>query len=87
MNSPTLPPWLTDDEIHDICDGLTQNAAQVRYLRETLGLTVRIKPNGRPLVLRADIDALTSAQPLPAAVRPIRSEPNRLALINSFRTS
>ncbi len=46
---------LTDQEIDDICDGLTQNAARVRYLRR-MGLTVRRKPNGRPLVNRAHYD-------------------------------
>lgn len=47
-------PNLTDAEIDDICDGLKQSAAKVRYLRETLGLRVERKPNGRPLVRRAD---------------------------------
>lgn len=47
---------LSDDEIDQICDGLTQNAARVRYLRR-MGLVVRQKPNGRPLVNRAHYDA------------------------------
>ena len=42
---------LTDTEIDDICGGLTQNCSKVRYL-ERLGLTVRQKPNGKPLVSR-----------------------------------
>lgn len=49
---------LTDREIDNICAGLTQNAAMVRYLRE-MKLTVRTKPNGRPLVNRAHYDAIT----------------------------
>ena len=48
---------LTDAEIENICAGYTQNAAMVRYLRK-LGLTVRQKPNGRPLVNRAHYDAV-----------------------------
>lgn len=48
---------LTDPEIDNICDGYIQNAARVRYLR-SLGLTVRQKPNGRPLVNRAHYDAM-----------------------------
>lgn len=48
---------LTDAEIESICDGLVQNAAKVRYLRK-LGLTVRQKPNGKPLVNRAHYDAV-----------------------------
>ena len=51
------PPDLTDDEIDEICAGLTQSAAQVRYLRK-LGLTVARRPNGRPLVNRAHYDAV-----------------------------
>ena len=45
-------PWLTDEEIDDRCAGLVQNAAKVRYL-QSLGLTVKTKPNGRPVVERA----------------------------------
>lgn len=47
---------LSDHEIDQICDGLTQNAARIRYLRR-MGLVVRQKPNGRPLVNRAHYDA------------------------------
>lgn len=48
---------LTDAEIDMICDGYVQNAAKIRFLR-ALGLTVRIKPNGRPLVNRTHYDAV-----------------------------
>lgn len=48
---------LSDSEIDSICEGLVQNAAKVRYLRK-LGLTVRQKPNGKPLVNRAHYDAV-----------------------------
>jgi hypothetical protein len=48
---------LTDAEIDEICAGLSQNAARVRYLGR-LGLVVRQKPNGRPLVNRAHYDAV-----------------------------
>lgn len=44
-------PFLSDAEVDDICDGLTQHAAMVRHL-ERLGLKVDRKPNGRPLVWR-----------------------------------
>lgn len=46
---------LTDAEIDLICDGYTQSAAKVRYL-QSMGLTVRRKPNGRPLVNRRHYD-------------------------------
>lgn len=48
---------LSDTEIDRICDGYVQNAAKVRYL-QAMGLTVRRKPNGRPLVNRAHYDAV-----------------------------
>lgn len=48
---------LTDAEVDGICDGYTQNAAKIRYLR-SLGLTVERKPNGRPLVNRRHYDAI-----------------------------
>ena len=47
---------LTDAEIDSICDGLVQNHAKIKYL-ERLGLLVRRKPNGRPLVNRQHYDA------------------------------
>jgi hypothetical protein len=40
---------LTDSQVDDICAGLKQNSAKVRYL-QGLGLVVKRKPNGRPLV-------------------------------------
>jgi hypothetical protein len=50
-------PYLTDAEVDDICAGLKQNAAKVRFL-ERMGLKVRRKPNGRPLVSRTAYDSL-----------------------------
>lgn len=64
---------LTDAEIDNICDGYTQNAARVRYLR-AMGLTVRQKPNGRPLVNRAHYDAVmgcAATQAAPADSQPV----------------
>lgn len=46
---------LSDEEIDRICGGLTQHLAKVRYLRR-LGLRVDRRPNGRPLVARAEWD-------------------------------
>lgn len=45
------PPDLTQAEIDGICEPLTQSAAQIRYLQR-LGVHVRRKPNGKPLVNR-----------------------------------
>lgn len=47
---------LTDDEIADICYPLTQPAAQIRFLRDELSLHVKRKPNGKPLVTRANYE-------------------------------
>lgn len=49
-----MTPILTDAEVDEICAGLIQAAAKVRYLREVLHVPVERKPNGRPLVRRAD---------------------------------
>lgn len=51
------PMDLLDSEIDDICQGLVQNFAKVRFL-ERLGLTVRRKPNGRPLICRSHYHAV-----------------------------
>lgn len=48
---------LLDSEIDQICQGLVQNFAKVRFL-ERLGLTVRRKPNGKPLVNRTHYHAV-----------------------------
>jgi Domain of unknown function (DUF4224) len=46
-------PDLTDSEIDEICAGLQQGDAKCRFLR-SLGLRVERRPNGRPLVARAE---------------------------------
>lgn len=50
--SPQDPVELTDAEVDQICAGLRQNAAKVRFLQR-LKVRVERKPNGRPLVNRA----------------------------------
>lgn len=52
---------LTDYEIDNICAGLTQNAAKVKFLKR-MGLVVRQKPNGRPLVCRSHYEMTTSGR-------------------------
>lgn len=51
ITAELLPPYLSDAEVDEMCDGLVQDAAKIRYLRG-LGLRVDRKPNGRPLVWR-----------------------------------
>lgn len=61
-----MPTDLSDEEINRICRPLTQNAAKVRYLR-SLGLVVRRRPDGTPLVSRAHYDAVMSGRVEPAS--------------------
>lgn len=49
-----MKPFLTDTEILEICEPLTQPAAQVRHL-EGLGLIVKRKPNGNPQVASSSL--------------------------------
>jgi len=55
--------FLTDDEVDAICAGYVQNAAKVRFLREVVRVPVKRKPNGRPLVLRADLQPQAAGEP------------------------
>ena len=51
--------FLTEDEIDALCEPLKQPSAQVRFLRAS-GLTVTVKPNGRPAVVRSHAEAVLS---------------------------
>lgn len=66
-------PWLSDDEIDDLCSGLRRNDAKARHLR-SLGIVVNLKPNGRPLVMRSHAEAvlsgMTEIASAPMAVNP-----------------
>ena len=48
-----MTPYLTDEELAEICASHTQGAAQIRLLRRW-GIKVERKPNGRPLIRRHD---------------------------------
>lgn len=50
-----MRPDIPDEQIDDVCEGLSQSAAKIRYLR-SLGLRVERRPNGRPLVARIEWD-------------------------------
>jgi hypothetical protein len=60
--------FLTEGEIAALCAPLKQPAAQVRFLRAS-GLTVTVKPNGRPAVVRSHAEAVLSGR-LAATVEP-----------------
>lgn len=73
-----MTPWLSQEEIDAACTPLKQSAAQIRYLR-SLGLTVRTKPSGAPLVMRQHAEETLNQQ------KPKRkAEPDRAGLIASF---
>lgn len=72
---------LTDSEIDTICAGLVQNAAKVRYLR-SMGLTVRQKPNGKPLVNRAHFEHVRTPPG-----REFEVDPSMLAVRLPFKQS
>ncbi len=55
-----MTPYLTDDEIAEMCRPLKQGAAQIKYLRE-IGVPVTRRPDGRPLVLRHKLVAAVPA--------------------------
>ena len=78
-------PYLTDSEINEICDPLTQPHAQRRFLLN-LGILVKKKPNGRPLVSRAEFERAMMNNPAKASE--IGSQPNPAAylkLVNKER--
>lgn len=60
---------LSDSEIDDVCNGLRQNAAKVRFLQR-MGLFVRRKPNGRPLVNRMHYNVVAVGEKPAVAAEP-----------------
>lgn len=86
-NSDQTMMYLSDTEVADLCAPLTQPAAQVRYLR-AVGLTVTLKPNGRPVVIRCHAEAVLSgrrvASPLATTEQPSgakQQQPSRSSLV------
>ena len=80
-----MQPWLNDQEIDDMCDGLITNAARTRHLRK-MGLIVNLKPNGRPLVMRGHAEAVLSGlQQIQASIAKAEVvRPNKAALVAIF---
>jgi hypothetical protein len=75
-----LPPYLTDAEVDELCAGLTQSAAKCRYLERDLKVPVRRKPNGRPLVMRADVEAMAAARARGVEAQNVTRGPNVVGL-------
>lgn len=85
-------PWYSGTEIDDLCAGARTNACRVRRLQR-MGLTVNVKPNGRPLVMRAHgeivlsgLSSIAAAEPASGSVRPLPT-PNRAGLLLLFKKS
>lgn len=55
------PPYLTDDEIAEICKPLVNGAARYRHITTKLGLHAGRKPNGQPLVARSEFERVMGA--------------------------
>jgi hypothetical protein len=53
-------PYLTDDEISGVCDGVKLPAAQKRHLKR-VGIHFIEKPNGRPLVARSEFERVVGS--------------------------
>lgn len=60
-----MKPYLTAAEITEITEPLTQGAARIKFFRR-LGVKAEPRPNGQPLVWRADFYAARVAS-VPAA--------------------
>lgn len=76
-----MTPWLSTQEIEDLCEPLKQRSAQVTYLKK-LGLKVTQKPNGSPLVLRSNVETVLGNGRL--AKQDTTREPDKQALMLSF---
>lgn len=79
-------PYLTDDEVREVCEGISRPSAMIRYLRDVVRVPIVVrKPNGMPLVGRDALRAALGARP--AQADQPRQEPNlaRLRAISSGR--
>ena len=73
-------PFLSDDEIANLCEGLQLPGAQCRYLSR-LGLLVNRKPNGRPLVARSEFERVLGAGRFGSAQKDASGGPNVASLM------
>jgi hypothetical protein len=71
--------FLTDTEVAEICAPLVMPAAQLRFLQR-LGMVVKAKPNGRPLLARGEFERVMIGRQ-PDASTKSANEPNRAALL------
>ena len=76
-------PWLSADEIADLCRPLTQPAAQSRFLKDAFGIQAKRKPDGSLLVMRTQIEAPAPATP--ETQQNGRTGPNRAGLVRHLQ--
>jgi len=81
---PMTLPYLTDIEINDICSPLKRSNSQIRFLAG-LGLLVREKPNGRPLVARNEFERAMINRPAQASANDESSQPDREAYLRLIK--
>ena len=74
-----MTPYLTDAEIATICEPLKLGKAQCRYLTR-LGLIVKNKPNGKPLVARGEFERVMIGRQ-PDTQTSGGTQPNAVALL------
>jgi len=86
MHAASFCPFLTDAEVAEICAPLVMPSAQRRYL-ERLGMLVKAKPNGRPLVARGEFERVLVGRRADDAKTPPTAHPNRAALLKVIRGS
>ena len=79
MTAPLQMPFLSDQEVAELCAPLRMPGAQCRYLRK-LGLMVQTKPNGRALVARSEFERVLGAARFATAQNDARQGPNVAAL-------
>lgn len=85
MSTIAFPPYLTDEEIDEICAPLKIGAAKRKRL-ERMGMLVKLKPNGRPLVARVEFDRVMTGGQVEASSssNPEITGPNVLGLKDFF---
>lgn len=79
-----ISPFLTDDEIDEICEPLKVGAAKCKHLKR-MGLVVKMKPNGRPLVARSEFERVMTGGTTNQPNEPKSSGPNVVGLKDFFQ--
>lgn len=79
-----MSPFLSDTEILTVCSPLTQPAAMIRYLKDQ-GFHVKRRPNGWPLISRANFESVMMGSAPPVSTGNAAVGPNAQALLDRFK--